>query len=59
MKVVLCPFCGMATNLPHEAQGACITALNEEIARTRHVLENITEPLRPPVASADEDAQTT
>ena len=54
MKFVICPFCGMATDAPHNTQARCIEALQTEIARTRHVLQSVTEPLRPPLI-AEED----
>jgi hypothetical protein len=33
-----CPFCGMASQTPHETQAACIAALHAEIGRTKDVL---------------------
>ena len=33
-----CPFCGVLTDVPHETQGACITALHAEIGRVRRLL---------------------
>jgi hypothetical protein len=36
-----CPFCGAITGLPHESQEACIVALQEEIARTREIVERV------------------
>ena len=36
-----CPFCGLATGVPHETQQGCIDALQAEIARVREVLEII------------------
>ena len=30
-----CPFCGVATDVPHETQEGCIQALHAEIARMR------------------------
>ena len=33
-----CPFCGVATPVPHETQAACIAALHSEIGRVRHIL---------------------
>jgi hypothetical protein len=39
-----CPFCGVATDEPHETQQACIEALQGEIARTRGILDNSTRP---------------
>lgn len=59
MKPMICPFCGMASDTPHDTQEACIEALRVEVARTREVLEHITEPLRAPVLSADDEAQVT
>jgi hypothetical protein len=56
MKAVLCPFCGIVSDVPHETQQACIEALQSEIARTRKVLENVTEPL--PAASIAEEPDT-
>jgi hypothetical protein len=59
MTPVVCPFCGMTSDIPHDTQGACIEALRAEVARTRQVLEHVTEPLRAPVISADDEAQVT
>ena len=56
MKAVVCPFCGIASEVPHETQEGCIRALQAEITRTRQVLESITEPLRPPKTTIDEDS---
>ena len=56
MKAVVCPFCGIASEVPHETQEGCIRALQAEITRTRQVLESITEPLRPPKITIDEDS---
>lgn len=53
MKAVICPFCGIVSDAPHETQQACIEALQTEIERTRKILENVTEPL-PPASIADE-----
>ena len=36
-----CPFCGIATDLPHETQEGCIAALHGEIARMRQVLSQV------------------
>jgi hypothetical protein len=36
-----CPFCGVATDRPHETQESCIQALHEEIARMRAVLAHV------------------
>jgi hypothetical protein len=56
MKAVVCPFCGIASDVPHETQEGCIQALQAEIARTRQVLESVTEPLRPPRITVEEDS---
>ena len=37
----ICPFCGLATDVPHETQKGCIDALHGEIARVREVLDNV------------------
>jgi len=36
-----CPFCGVATKVPHETQEGCIAALREEIGRMRGILANL------------------
>jgi hypothetical protein len=55
MKAVICPFCGVVSDVPHETQRLCIEALQAEIARTRRVLQAVTEPLPPPRETGDED----
>lgn len=37
----VCPFCGLATDVPHETQEGCIRALHGEIARMRQVLNHV------------------
>jgi hypothetical protein len=37
----VCPFCGVAADVPHETQARCIAALHAEIARTRELLEYV------------------
>ena len=59
MKAVMCPFCGVVSELPHETQQACIDALQSEIKRTREVLENVTEPLPAASIAQDQDPQLT
>ena len=59
MKAMLCPFCGMATESPHQSQEVCIAALQAEIHRTRQILEKITEPLRAPAIAAEDEPQVT
>jgi len=54
MKVVICPFCGVSSDAPHKRQEACIDALQSEIARTREILEHVTEPL-PPASIAEKN----
>jgi hypothetical protein len=48
-----CPFCGVATNVPHETQELCIRALQEEIARMRAVLEHVHSVKVPPPPDDD------
>jgi hypothetical protein len=36
-----CPFCGLATDVPHETQQGCIEALHVEIARMRGILSHL------------------
>lgn len=57
MKALLCPFCGLTTEVPHESQASCIAALHAEIARTRQVLEKVTEPLPAPAIAGDDEPQ--
>jgi hypothetical protein len=51
--VISCPFCGANADLPHESQEACIAALQEEIARTREIVERV----RPHADAAPADDQ--
>lgn len=57
MKALICPFCGVVSDVPHETQAACIGALQAEIDRTRRVLQRVTEPLPPPTTRVEEDVQ--
>jgi hypothetical protein len=50
--VTSCPFCGGVTDLPHDSQEACIAALQEEIARTREIVERV-RPVAEPVSAND------
>ena len=59
MKAIVCPFCGMAIESPHQSQEGCIAALQAEIRRTRQILEQITEPLRAPAIAAEDEPQHT
>lgn len=36
-----CPFCGVATDVPHESQEGCIAALHSEIGRMRGILATL------------------
>ena len=36
-----CPFCGVATDVPHETQEGCIEALHAEITRMRGILDHL------------------
>jgi hypothetical protein len=50
--MIVCPFCGLATESPHETQAACIEALHAEISRVREIVDRIKEeepPARPPL----------
>ena len=44
LPVRVCPFCGMATEVPHESQEGCIEALQTEIARMRGILQYVKGP---------------
>jgi hypothetical protein len=50
-----CPFCGLATDVPHETQAGCIEALHAEIARTREILEH-SEPVGRARQPTEEDS---
>jgi len=43
----VCPFCGLATESPHETQEACIEALQVEISRVREIVARLKEPEEP------------
>lgn len=60
MTAKACPFCGLATEVPHETQQGCIDALQAEIARVREILE-IARPTDAPLLSAgtDDERDTT
>ncbi|HVH57882.1 MAG TPA: hypothetical protein VM791_16575 [Vicinamibacterales bacterium] len=59
MKAVICPFCGVVSDGPHESQQACIAALQSEIDQTRRVLHNVTEPLPSASIAEEKDPQLT
>ena len=49
----VCPFCGVATDVPHETQAGCIEALHDEIARMRGILDR-SRPLGKPMSPLDQ-----
>jgi hypothetical protein len=59
MKAVICPFCGIVSESPHETQQACIQALHSEIERTRRILESVSEPLPQATIAEEQDPQLT
>jgi hypothetical protein len=59
MKSVICPFCGVVGEAPHETQEACIEALQAEIAHTRRVLDKVTEPTARHSVADEQDPQLT
>ena len=58
MPLRVCPFCGVATEVPHETQEGCIEALHGEIDRVRAILQNVREPWGKDVRR-DDDAELT
>jgi hypothetical protein len=44
VRTIVCPFCGVTTDVPHETQEGCIEALHVEIARMRELLEYVKVP---------------
>ena len=51
-----CPFCGVATPVPHETQAGCIAALHSEIGRVRGILATLKPAGADPLTEAPEDA---
>jgi hypothetical protein len=45
--MIVCPFCGLATELPHETQATCIEALHEEISHVREIVERMKDAAPP------------
>ena len=45
--MLVCLFCGLATEQPHETQGACIEALHDEISRVREIVDRVKEAAAP------------
>jgi hypothetical protein len=46
MRVFVCPFCGVATKVPHETQELCIEALQAEIALVREMVHRVRDASR-------------
>lgn len=59
MKAVICPFCGVLSEAPHETQQACIAALQSEIDQTRRALESVSEPGPSQSMAEEQDPQLT
>ena len=38
---MVCPFCGVPSDVAHETQQGCIDALRSEILRVRDILSNV------------------
>lgn len=55
MSSMVCPFCGVATEVAHDTQEACIQALQAEIERTRAVLAQVSQPLPAPTSRPVQD----
>jgi len=55
-----CPFCGVATQSPHESQERCIAALHAEIGRMRDILATLKPTGGPAIPSeADHEQKPT
>jgi hypothetical protein len=63
MSALRCPFCGVASDVPHETQERCIAALHAEITRLRGIVEKVKhtpgEPDAPPVPGPPPELDTT
>jgi hypothetical protein len=48
--MTVCPFCGLASEVPHETQAVCIEALQAEVSRMREIVgkSRDEEPAAPP-----------
>ena len=57
MKLMVCPFCGVASEVAHRSQEACIEALQSEIERTRAILTHVADSIviHPRSSEPDED----
>ena len=42
MSFTVCPFCGVASETPHDTQETCIAALRAEIERAQALLTRVT-----------------
>jgi hypothetical protein len=54
--MIVCRFCGLASDVPHETQAACIEALQAEISRVRQIVGKSArdgEPAAPPKLRAE------
>ncbi len=54
--MIVCPFCGLASDVPHETQAVCIEALQAEISRVREIVgkpPGDEEPARAPKLPAE------
>jgi len=58
MRVTACPFCGVATTVPHETQQRCIAALQSEIARVKEMVIRVKESHLENVAGPEIDPQS-
>jgi len=52
--MLICPFCGIPADAPHETQEGCIGALQAEIARVRAILDQV-HSVRVPRPADDDD----
>jgi hypothetical protein len=41
--MIVCSFCGLATESPHQTQAACIEALHAGISRVREIVDKSKE----------------
>ena len=48
MNLLSCPFCGVASDVPHETQERCIAALHAEITRLRGIVDKVNKSAAPP-----------
>lgn len=57
-RPVICPFCGLLSEVPHPSQSACIEALRLEVERTRRMLDT-TASVRRADSDRDRDLELT